>query len=238
MSDSVAEKCKAFCKSFFFIIVSLVTIGVAVAVFAGLVALCVKYRLKEIDTRVLVYSVIGLVASIIVFVLAIVISVARKRCLLGTLSVVFLIFALAMLGAGITGFAFKKKILNTIALIWDPKDDRPGTLAVRSALEQSFDCCHWNSSLWPIENCSVGAVNCSDVIEPDYNKYSGYGFGGLIGFGVILLLCVILGFFISCSKTNIDYEAVNLQSSASQDWYTDAKPGNQGGEKRSYHYAW
>jgi hypothetical protein len=233
-----------FCKSFFFLCVSLITIGAAVAAFGILLAVCVKYKLKEVSSGLFTYTIVGLVVSICVFILALIMSVKKLRALWGILSTIFLIFALGILCAGIIGFVFKKKILDGIADVWNVEKKWDGRRAIMKALEQSFNCCSWDILPPRIdtlcENMSVfWKKRCKGIIDKDYDNYANYGFGGLIGFGLLLSIAMVVGFYISCSKTNIDYEALNLESSAGKDWYTDPKNGNAAGEKKSqYQYAW
>ena len=129
------SKCQRFCLAFGFTILTLVTVGTTVVLFS----FAVHYSKKlEVSKGLTNGVIIALVVSIVVFLFAIIASFAAKRCLRGTLGIIYIVYAIFVLGMAIVLLAFKSKILTLIgdAFKNENKD-------ITKSIKEGFNCLYW-----------------------------------------------------------------------------------------------
>jgi hypothetical protein len=220
--------CARGCTSIFFTILTVITIGGILAILIAALILFEKYKLVEYDNRLLVFLIIALVVAILVFIFGLYVSCLQKVALRTILTIVFLVVDLAVLALAVFVFVGKDSIISSISGLWSLK--RSSDLAIVVALQDAFTCCGWEG---PGPNCTTTNPPCKEVIEPDFDKNAKVIGGALLGFGVLLLLGVILAFkLVCCGKADDDDD----QKSLSQSNYT--APLNDDSNKSTAKYSW
>lgn len=183
------SKCQRFCLAFGFTILTLVTVGTTVVLFS----FAVHYSKKlEVSKGLTNGVIIALVVSIVVFLFAIIASFAAKRCLRGTLGIIYIVYAIFVLGMAIVLLAFKSKILTLIgdAFKNENKD-------ITKSIKEGFNCLYWmNISLINDPN------NCYDKVSDFWNKKGKVVAYILIAVFVILVAGIVLSFVYACCCKN------------------------------------
>lgn len=222
--------CSRGCTSIFLTILTVITIGGILAILVVALILFTKYHLNDYDNRLVVFLIVALIVTILVFLFGLYVSCMQKVALRSILVIVFLVVDLAVLALGIFVFVGKDSIISSLAGLWSLGSG--GNAAVAAGLENAFECCGWEE---PNANCSSKWTSlCKDVIKPEFDKNANAIGGALLGFGVLLLLGVILAFkLVCCGKP--DDEDPNQKSLAQTNYTT---PLTDDSNKPSTKYSW
>lgn len=146
---------------------SAVTFG---AVFALLLASFIigsKLQFFKTDKHLLQIFISATIASLGIFLLTLYISCSGKRGSRIFLSIVFLVFALGLLIAGLIALLREPDVIPAIAKCWAGESQADKDLV--QAFQDAFECCGWNFT--DLECAGRSKEPCVTVIKPNIEKY-------------------------------------------------------------------
>ena len=191
--------CKQCCRSFGFTILSVLSIGAAVALLSAAVYF-IATKFKGISDSLLTIVIIALCVSVLVFLFSLYASTKDNKCVRTVLTFIYIIFALVMGAAGIFLLAFKGELLKIIndAVVRNQTD-------VTYSIETAFNCQMLTSN-----DTSQGGreqfydSECESKVDEFYkSKIPPIG-GCLIADFVVLMFGVVMSFRYICRKEKLD----------------------------------
>ncbi|OHT11930.1 hypothetical protein TRFO_18396 [Tritrichomonas foetus] len=188
------------CKKCFLMLISLVSIGLISAILVVFTILVAVKKVAEVSKTIYYCLIAATVISCLILIFAIYASCCggkTAKCILG---LIFLVFAIILLLFGVLVLAFRSKILDGIADIWNLTDEED----VKKIIEEYFDCCGYNSTT---PDCPAGKETCGSKVEATFNKYGKIIGAVLIVFAVLLFIAAILSFI----KDKQQVEGVNYE---------------------------
>jgi hypothetical protein len=164
-------------------IITVVLLGGIVAVFFAIIFIIVQYHLMEYDPMFLMYFIIGLIASLIVFAFSIIVACTNIECLTIFVLVLLFVFDIAIVAIAIFGLAAENRLITWIQALWRPPISESHML-VLVGFEDEFHCCGWTDLR---QNCTVNSTQpCERVIPDQFSKYEEFISGTMLGLGLVL----------------------------------------------------
>ena len=196
-------------RNFLFTVLTLLTIGVSLAVFAAMLYYFDQIAIKQVAEDLFVGVVIGLCLSVLLLIYGFYASCCGNRCHKCLLSVFYLIFSITLGAVGVALLAVKGKIEEGLAKLWET-----GQTQVTSALEDGFKCISWdNHSIAESERCRTKIMNF-------YSKYGNIGGGCLIALFVVLMAGTVLAFRFVCKSEPKSDKASSTQPNGKDQFTT------------------
>jgi hypothetical protein len=130
-----------------------------------------------------------MVVTVLVLLFALWMSCKKSRAIRSLVSVVFLVFDLALYFLAIFAFVKQSAIAESLARVWECTDLEE----VAAALGQNFNYDGWDVP------ARAGWPSCKSVIEPQLTKHWKAGAGALLAMASLLTIGVVLAFKVSCS---------------------------------------
>jgi hypothetical protein len=184
--------CGTFGRGFYFTVLTLITIGATSGLLITLLVFFVRLHLNEASSTVLAVIIVAMCVSILLLIYGFYASVYGGPCQKAVLSLIYLIFALAMGAFGICILALKKQITTAIGNEWNKGGD------FVSNFEKQLKCQSWDND----SACNSPEPDrcCKHVFEDFYAKF-GTGIGaGLIVLFVILMVGDVFAWKFVCEK--------------------------------------
>jgi hypothetical protein len=181
------------CRKFFFLFVSIVTLGAVLALFVTAIVLGQHVRYFDIDKKLLPIAITAAAAACLIFLFAIIVSCSQKRGCRIALAIIFLVFAVILGVGSVVALLRQGDVVPAIAKAWSGTSQADTDLRV--ALEDTFDCCGWDAL-----NSSCGDKKqrvCEPLIRSDVEKYWKAVAGALLGFAGLLL--ILGGIAVNCA---------------------------------------
>lgn len=180
--------CKQCCNNACFTIMTILTLGIITAVFSILMYYECHYQMKSVNKTTFYVVLSALIVSALTLIFAIYASCCGKTCAKTTISIIYIIFALAIIGIGIIFLAFQSTIKDGMYKIWNGSLDQQTV----KEFEKLFKCHTWDS---PFEETTH---TCKYFTDNKLSKYLMYAGIFTICLGVILLISVIAALSVFC----------------------------------------
>ncbi|KAH0786108.1 Tetraspanin family protein [Histomonas meleagridis] len=149
--------CKKFIRGFGFTILTLITIGSTIALFAACLYF-IKTKLDDISQTLLIVVIVALCISILVFIFGIYASVKGKKCARSLLAIIYIFYALIVGAMAIFVLACKGVLYDAVKSQFDS-----GNQDFINIIQAGFNCKSW-------DNATVGNTSCKSAIETFYNS--------------------------------------------------------------------
>jgi hypothetical protein len=191
-------------RRFLLSIITIILLGGIVAIFFAIIYVIIQYRLMDYDAMVLIYFIIGLIVSIIVFAFAIIATCTERECLTVFALVLLVVFDIVIIAIAFFGLVAQDRLISWIQGLWTPPISDT-TMAIVVGLEDEFHCCGWAELR---ENCTANSTTpCHDVIPDKFDKYEKLIAGILLALGIILLIGLIYSAVTICRHRDSEGEA-------------------------------
>jgi hypothetical protein len=198
-------RCDTFCYS----ILSIITIG-TICLFLSLSVYFVwTLELTAYDTSVLVWLFVALGIAVSVLFIAFYLNCCNWRFSRILLGILYAIFDLFLLLAGIAVFSFRTEVLDRLGDIWSDDVDS----SIERYFERRLKCCGFKTTPKGRE-CAADSRLCFDVLEEELARYSGWIGGILMGLFALLLVGVGIAFYRSCAKPPVSEDYLKAQELA------------------------
>jgi hypothetical protein len=221
------------CRKFYFLVLSIVGLGVVLAILIAGLVLGLKLQLFKADGKLVIYFIVATVITVLIFLFSVWISCHPSRRARIILAIFFLVYALAIVALGVLAFLIKNSIVDDIASLWDGTDEATETAV--NALEDAFKCCGWNATR---ENCTAKSnESCNVSITDAIQNYWPIGAGVLLAFGVLLVIAIGVAFKLTCSEKEKDVELKSLGAASKLTDPLDAG-GSSADSKGHIKYTW
>jgi hypothetical protein len=185
-----------------FTLLTLLTIGISTLLLAAVVVYLNTLSFTQINKGFFIGLSIALSVSLMILLYGIYASCCGEGCQKAVMSVLFMIYAVALIGIGVALLVLKSKIEEQFHVFWEKREDHPGAI---EALEASFDCCGWDLSDFRVcFNSTRRGSWCGPKVEDAYKKYGTPIAGGLIGLGGLLLIGTIVAIVFVCKAAKED----------------------------------
>jgi hypothetical protein len=151
--------------------------------------------LTAYDTSVLVWLFVALGIAVSVLFIAFYLNCCNWQFSKIVLAVLYTVFDLFLLLAGVAVFSFRGQVLEQLGDLWSDSADS----SIERYFERKLKCCGFKTQP-PARNCSFDSRLCFDVLEEQLAEYSGWIGGILMGLFAVLLIGVAIAFCRSCAK--------------------------------------
>lgn len=197
--------CKDCFRRFFFLIISIITIGATAAVLLYAIILINQKNLNTIDKNIIIIVVIAFCISVVALIFSIIASTCGRNCTNVVLAFVFLIYTVFLVLIGVFVLAYQHVIESIISKAFGSTDN--STMKIISAIEDGFNCIGWGDN----DNRTEGEKDCKFEFESFYGKYKIVI--AVIAFIVafILVIATILAFKYACCSVT-DEEEITASS--------------------------
>jgi hypothetical protein len=179
------------CARVLFTVLTLLTIGISAAMLILVLVAFVTMELKSFSQDIFIAIIIAMVVSILILGFGIYASCCGGKGAQTILTLIYLVYALALGALGIAILAMKNPILSQIGDLWD-SDDPDISAAVDNIRDQEH-CRGWG-------NETDQSIDCKLKIEDLYKKYGIPAGAVLIVLFLLLLVGVFFAFKSICSK--------------------------------------
>jgi hypothetical protein len=172
-----------------FVSLNVFTVGAVCAALCAAVLLVARLDLTPLDLSVLVWMIVGLCASSVVFASSLYIVCCNLRCGKLALAIWYTAFDLLILGLAIGVLALdSSELLKQIGRMWTDESDSAIVLFV----EERLDCCGFNRR--PAHDCGARAQSCFNVLTQMLTDHGPEAGGILIAAFLLLLVGVVISY--------------------------------------------
>jgi hypothetical protein len=183
-----------FCRQFFFVIVSVLTIGSVLAILVTCFYFSAHFKLFSAESEILIALIISLVVTVLLLCFTVWVSchaATASRCFL---AVVFLAFDGGLFALSIFALVREGAVIGALGDFIDhPQNDDQRTV-VRN-LEATFKCCGWD-----LPPACGHPDSCKDSIGGPLHTYWKAAAGATLGVAVLLLVAVGFAFKFACAR--------------------------------------
>ena len=184
------------CSSTCFAILTLLTIGLTLAVF--IVALIAYVKFKFLNNTVFIVIIVCLCVSTLLLLFGIYASCCGKNCSKTLLSILYIIYALALGAGGVLILIYQDELGNYLEKIANNGHLTPNE---REIIEDFFDCNFTNTT----DNADSSDNDCVEMFKDYIDKY-----GLIVAIALLVLFALLMvGVVIACRlmwKKENEYE--------------------------------
>lgn len=208
---------KTCCNNTCFAILSLLTVGLT---FAGVILILVyvlKFKVKEYSQGFYYTSIILVCAGFILLAFAIYASFCGKKCAKTVISIIYILYALFLIGIAIVCFCLSSLIYTSLASIW--KNSSETDIESAKTIEKAFKCCTYNISYADITNCTKEHSEYQTCEKAIKDKVNFPMIGGIVlGLGILLLVATFCALCIACNDKGAEASHSQFDTPLNYGW--------------------
>ncbi|OHT16921.1 Tetraspanin family protein [Tritrichomonas foetus] len=188
--------CAKCCTGMCFMMLTLCTLGVTLAIL--IFATIIYSKIRTVNETLFIVIIIALCVTALIFIFGLYASCCGKKCSKGVLSMIYLIYAIALGACGVLILIYKNKLVGMLEDVYNKGKLSSDDI---SSIEEFFKCSFENKT---------ELVLLNETDDGCFNKFEDYvkKYGLIIGIVllvifVLLMFGVIMSCRLACKKEDI-----------------------------------